>query len=123
MLALLITAALACSVDWSTAHLENAGTYQDAAGTTRSRGFKPADTIYVIAELRDTDDDERNVDMVLKQAGTPESIELTRKRVTTTTARLVFTLNPPPDRWERGDYIVELYLDGDKKETLNFQVN
>ncbi len=122
-LALLIAAALACSVEWSTAHLENAGTYNDAAGTTKTRGFKPADTIYVRVDLKDTDDEARDVDMVLQQVGTPETNEIDRERLTTTSGPLIFTLTPPTDRWERGDYRVELYLDGDKKETLEFQVN
>jgi hypothetical protein len=123
MLALLIMAALACSVEWSTAHLENAGTYQDPTATSRNRGFKPADTVYVMVDLKDSDDAARHVDMVLKQVTASATSEMNRERQTTTSGHLVFTLTPPADRWERANYVVELYLDGDKKETLNFQVN
>ena len=54
--ALLIAAALACSVEYSTAHFENAALFQDANGETRTRAFKRSDTFYCITNLKDTGD-------------------------------------------------------------------
>jgi hypothetical protein len=126
-LALLIAAALACSVAFSTAHLENAATYRDPGGETRTRSFGPDDTIYCLVDLKDTDDEALEVRMILKQVialddTRTEAVEIAREALTSRSDRLTFTLAPPGEGWEKSAYQVELYLDGDKKMTLDFKV-
>jgi hypothetical protein len=126
-LALLIAAALACSVTFSTAHLENAAVYRDPGGEIRTRSFGPDDAIYCLVDLKDTGDEALEVRMILKQVMTlddtrTEAVEITREERTSRSGRLTFTLSPTADGWQKGAYQVELYLDGDKKMTLDFRV-
>jgi hypothetical protein len=126
-LALLIAAALACSVEYSTAHLENAGTYKGAGRETKTRAFKPGDTIYCVVDLKDTGDTALEVRLVVEQivtreGGAAERINIHREEDPHTSGTLVFSLAPPDQRWDRGKYEIKLYLDGDKKVTLEFTI-
>ena len=124
--ALLIAAALACSVEYSTAHFEKAALFQDANGETRTRAFKRSDTFYCITNLKDTGDGPlptklEMVRIVTRDDGTREEIAITSDWRESSSDRLIFTLTPPAEGWERGDYQVRLYLDGEKKQTLELE--
>ncbi len=124
---LLIAAALACSVEYSTAHFEKAALFQDANGETRTRAFKRSDTFYCITNLKDTGDTPlpiklEMVRIITHDDGTREEIAITSEARESSSDRLIFTLTPPAEGWERGDYQVRLYLDGEKKQTLEFKI-
>jgi hypothetical protein len=125
--ALLIAAALACRVEISTAHFENAALYADASGETRTRSFKVGDTFYCITDLKDTGDHPLPVKMEMVQIvthddGTREEINVTSEARDSRNDRLIFTLTPPAAGWEKGNYQVRLYLDGEKKVSLDFRI-
>jgi hypothetical protein len=127
VLALLIAAALACRVEFSTAHLEKAATYRDPGGETRTRSFGTSEPVYCIVDLKDTGSEPLAVRMVLNQVmtrddGTPEEVEIAREERNSRSAQLIFTLDPPAGHWEKGDYKIRLYLDGDQKQTLDFKI-
>ena len=125
--ALLVAAALACSVEFSTAHFENAALFQDANGDTRTRSFKTGDTIYCITDLKDIGDQPLPLKMelvriVTHEDGTREEISVTSETRESRSDRLVFTLTPPAEGWAKGDYQVRLYLDGEKKQALDLKI-
>jgi hypothetical protein len=126
--ALLIAAALACSVTYSTAHFENAALFRDANGETRTRSFRPDETIYCIVDLKDVGAEPLPVKMqtvriVTHEDDTPEEIIVTSEDYDSRSDKLTFTLTPPAEDWAKGDYQVRLYLDGEKKQALDFKVN
>jgi hypothetical protein len=125
--ALLIAAALACSVQYSTAHFENAALFRDANGEIRTRSFKPGETFYCIVDLKDTGATPLPVRMemvqiVMHEDGTQGEIAVTSEGYDSHSARLTFKLTPPAEGWAKGDYQVRLYLDGEKKVTLDFKI-
>lgn len=128
VITLIGAAALACSVEFSTSHFEDPATYSDAAGTDRTRSFTPDETVYVIAALEDVDGT-IPVKVVWKQVvvdteGSQETrreIELFTHEETLGNGKTVFE-HKPPGAWEKADYKVELYLDGDRRNTVEFRV-
>jgi hypothetical protein len=125
--ALLIGAALACSVTYSTAHFENAALFRDANGETRTRSFKIDETFYCIVDLKDTGAEPLPVKMEMVQIvthedGTQEAIVTTSEDYDSRSTKLIFTLTPPAAGWAKGDYQVRLYLDGEKKQALDFKI-
>ena len=125
--ALLIAAALACSVQYSTAHFENAALFRDANGETRTRSFKPDETFYCITNLKDVGAKPLPVKMEMVQIvthedGTREESVVSSEAYDSHSDRLIFTLTPPAEGWARGDYQVRLYLDGEKKQALDFKI-
>jgi hypothetical protein len=125
--ALLIAAALACSVKYSTAHFENAALFREASGETRTRSFKQDETFYCITDLKDTGAKPLPVKMEMVQIvthedGTQEAIVTTSEGYDSLSDKLIFTLAPPASGWAKGDYQVRLYLDGEKKQALDFKI-
>ena len=55
------------------------------------------------------------VRIITHDDGTREEIAITSEGRDLSSDRLIFTLTPPVEGWERGDYQVRLYLDGEKK--------
>jgi hypothetical protein len=125
--ALLAVAALACSIDVSTAHFENARLYKTAAGDDSTRSFEPDDTVFCIVDLKDVEG-ELPVRAVWSQIEESEEGEIVTQTALgeqafdSANARLVVELSPPDGGWPKGRYVIDLYLDGDKRETLNFSV-
>jgi hypothetical protein len=131
---LLVSAALACSIDISTAHLENARLYKTAARDDSTRSFAPDDTVFCIVDLKDVEDTlpVRAVWSQNREPGetggedsqnaNPVSTPLGEKNLDQGSGQLIIEIPPPENGWPKGSYTVELYLDGDKKETLPFSV-
>ena len=124
-LALLVAAALACGVDISTAHFEDAKLYQDRGGTAKTRTYSPADTFYCIAALKKAPDStpvEGVWQRVTIEGENREAIEVARSAFTANNGTIVFESAPPAGGWPLGDYEVVLYLDGHRQLALEFQV-
>jgi hypothetical protein len=127
MLALLMLAALACSVEFSTAHLDNAGTYKDPLRQTKTRAFLPLDIVFCIVDLADADKTALPVELVLKQIvvnpdQTQDEVELDRQERHSRSDTLIFALTPPGGEWSKGNYKITLYLEDDPKFTLEFRI-
>jgi len=121
-------AALACSVEFSTAHFEDAATYTDPRREDRTRVFTPDETVHVIVTLKDVEGT-IPVKAVWKQVivetegdrETEREVELFTQEQTSGNGTMIFE-HAPPDAWEKAAYKVELYLDGDRRETVEFKV-
>jgi hypothetical protein len=125
--ALLIAAALACSVKYTTAHFENAALFREASGETRTRSFKQDETFYCIVDLKDVGAKPLPVKMemvrIVTQAdGTQQEIVVADRERDTPSTKLIYTLVPPESGRVKGDYQIRLYLDGEKKVTLEFKI-
>ncbi len=126
----LLGAAIACSVQVSTAHLEDAALYSDAEGATRDRSFTPQDRIYVIGTLKDAPENAtiRAVwsRVTLDEQGkVVDSAPVDQDEQTGGDPRVVFEMTPPDPAqrgWPRGDYRVELFINGERAQTLDFSV-
>ena len=117
VLGLLVLAALACSVEFSTAHFADARMVKDAAGEQTARTYRPTETFFCLTELKDADG-EVQVKAVWRNAENTVSEET----ITTGNGNLHFEAEPPAEGWEKGGYSLELWLEGDKKKTLTFTV-
>ena len=62
------------------------------------------------------------VQIVTHEDGTQEEIVVTSEGYDSHSAKLTFTLTPPAEGWAKGDYQVRLYLDGEKKQALDFKI-
>jgi hypothetical protein len=123
VIALLVGAALACSIDFSTAHIKDARMTHDQAGETKTKAYGPDDTFYCVVELANAPDDTQTkaIWKVVEVEGWEPGYEVGRSEVESGSATLTFEISPETS-WPPGDYKVELYLDGEKKETLEFKV-
>jgi hypothetical protein len=127
VIALLVLAVLACSIDISTAHFENAKLYKSPDAESSTRSFGPQDTIFCIVDLKDVEGT-LPVRVVWNQVeesaedGAIITTQLGYDEFESPNALLVVELPPPEEGWSKGNYTVDLVLDGDKKETLNFTV-
>ena len=117
---LLFLSVLACGFSASTAGLQNARMARDYDGTDPTTVFTPEETFYCVADLANAPDD-----TVVKADWSAVDIEgeqpntfIDSAEVTSGTGSLHFELsNQGP--WP---YKVELYLNGELKETLEFTV-
>ena len=123
VLALLIVAALACSVEVTTTRFQTAGLYKDPDGQDKTRTFAPQDTVYCLVQVRNAKDGQATVRAVwiAVQDQSPDST-ISDKEVQTGNGTVTFEAAPPEGGWPPGDYRVELYLNGDKRQTLEFKV-
>ena len=123
---LLALAALACSVDVSTAHFENAKLFKTAVNENPTRSFKSDETVFCITDLRDVEGElpVRIVWNWVEEAEGGEAVitPLGEKTFDLGNGQVSIALPPPEEGWPKGSYTVDLYLDGDKKETLEFSV-
>lgn len=128
MILALLGAALACSVEVSTAHLENLRTYkapsrEDSATRTFARG----ETVYALVDLKDAAHpltiEAVWVQVIEAPAGGKASVlELARETVEAQDGLLIFAQEPPAEGWPPGAYRLILYLDGLRELTTDFRV-
>jgi hypothetical protein len=124
VLALHLLAALACSVNVSTANIKSARMTKDEQGETKTSVFAPTDTFYCIVELANASDSTKTKAVwkaVAVQSAEPNYV-VGEYELTSGSGTLTFNASPPPGGWPVGKYQVELYLNGDKKQTVDFEV-
>ena len=126
VLFMLILAALACSVEYSTAHFENPTLYKDPAGDERTRTYTPDETFYCITELVDADvgSQVRAVWVALpgEDSETDTQTDVAETTLETGNGPLTFEAAPPESGWATGPYRLDLYLDGETKTSVTFSV-
>lgn len=124
VLALLIAAALACSVEITSTRFQTAGLYADPDGQTKTRTFAPQDTVYCLVQVKNAKDDRTTVRAVWIAAAQDQSPDATisDNEVQTGNGTVRFEAAPPEGGWPPGDYRVELYLNGDRRQALDFKV-
>jgi hypothetical protein len=122
--AALVAAALACSVEVSTTRFESAALFKDPGGVTRTRNFAPQDTVYCLLQLKNAPDTTRvkAVWIAVAAQDQPPNSTISQRELQTGSAALMFEAAPPDGGWPPGDYRVELYLNGDRRQTLDFKI-
>lgn len=125
VIALLVLAGLACGIDVSTAHLQDAAIYTDGTYGTKARSYDPADTFYAQAQLA-----EAGADTPVKvvwhalggEDGTPDRVIYEEEqRGSSGTYR--FEAPPPDPAWLVGEYRVDFYVLNRKRQSITFPVN
>lgn len=123
VLSIFIVAALACGFSFSTANFGSATMARDAEGNQPTSTFSPDDTFYAVVELQNAPDDTtvRAAWTAVDVEGETENTKIDSAEIPTGSDQLHFTLeNNTP--WPAGSYQVDLYLDGELEQTLEFQV-
>jgi hypothetical protein len=121
--AALILASLACSFSASTANIKDAVLAADPDGEQPTEVFTPNETFYLVVALANAPDD-----TVLKAtwiAAQVEGVEpgFVIDEVEITTGQPVVTFDLSNDNlWPAGSYRVDLFLNGEMDQSLNFEV-
>jgi len=120
----LVFASLACSFAFSSAKVENVRLASDEAGSAPTTTFAQTDTFYLLGELNNAPDDTK-----LKTSWIAVEVEDTAADTLIDEAELTsgdgtFTFNLQNDQglWPPGKYKVDLYLNDELEQTLEFQV-
>lgn len=115
---------LACSIDISTAHFADPIVSRDPQGEERARAYAPGETFYCVVTLKNAPDDTRAkaVWRAVEVAGQAPDTIIGETEVTSGAGTITFEAAPPEEGWPRGNYRVELYLNGRKTDTIPFQV-
>ncbi|MBN1967215.1 MAG: hypothetical protein JW910_21355 [Anaerolineae bacterium] len=123
VLCTLIAAALACSFNFSTAKIKSVKMVTDDSGKTETQAYGTADTFFCIVELTNAPDDTKTkaVWTAVQVAGVEPNFSIGEYELESGSGVLTFQVSPQTD-WPVGQYKVEIYLNGEKKETLEFEV-
>ncbi|NDJ75997.1 MAG: hypothetical protein GYB65_07035 [Chloroflexi bacterium] len=123
VVALLIAASLACSVETSRAHIEDVRVSEDANGDTPAEFYTADDTFYALVTVADLEDADvtRTVWSLVQglEAAPGEQAEVEIKGET---GDLLFEAAPPDAGWPIGQYRLDVYLNDDRQESREFEV-
>jgi hypothetical protein len=124
ILSLLLTALLAgCAGSSSPPRLENSLTALDSQGEEPTAVFGGGDTLYAVTDLENAPDDTtvRAVWTAVEVEGVEPEFQIQETSLTTGTNKIYFELtNPAP--WPPGSYRVDLYLNGQLQDSLDFEI-
>jgi hypothetical protein len=120
---LLLAASLACNFSASTANLQNPRMARDYEGNDPTQIFGQEDTFYCVADLQNAPDDTavRAVWTAVSVEGEDPDTFIDQSELTTGSGTLHFELSND-GLWPVGTYKVELYLNDQLEETLEFEV-
>lgn len=122
-LLLLVSAILACEASASTANIQEAKMSRDVEGTQLTTAFSPDDIFYCLVDLANAPDDTtiKAVWTAVQVEGAEQNTLIDETEITSGSGSIHFDLsNTNP--WPMGTYKVELYLNGELVQTLEFQV-
>ncbi len=125
LLALLLVAllSLACSFSVSTANFGETYLARDPDGNDRATRFSPTDAVYVIADVRNVPSGTRvKAVWIAEQAeGVSPNYKIDETELNMEqSGKATFSFSGIV--WPTGSYKVELYINDELKQTLNFQV-
>ena len=119
----LFAASLACGVSASTANISDAYLARDPEGTDPTTVFLPDEPFYLIVELANAPDD-----TVVKAVWVAVDVDdvdfdtvIDEAELTTSSGQLTFDLSND-DLWPAGNYKVDLYVNDNVAETVEFSV-
>jgi len=123
VLVVLLAAALACEFSFSSAKIDNAKMTTDEAGKTKTSTYQPGDTFYCIVELTNAPDDTKTkvVWYATQAEGTEPDFKIGEYELESGSGTLTFNVEPTTS-WPPGQYRAEIYLNGEKKKTVDFEV-
>jgi hypothetical protein len=120
----LALAALACSINFSTTHFEDARLVTDATGDERARSYAPGDTFYCTVTLVDAEDGStvHAAWIAVDADGTQRGSVVAETTLETGSGPLTLEAAPPDSGWPPGAYRLDLYVDSARKESIEFSV-
>jgi hypothetical protein len=119
----MVILSLACSFNASTAKIKEAWTARDEAGEDRTTVFGQNDTFYVKVDLANAPDDTtvKASFTAVEAEGEDPNTFLDDYELTSGDGLLTFNLSNN-QLWPIGKYKVDLYLNGELDQTLEFEV-
>ena len=119
----LLLSILACGFSASTANITNVRMARDYDGTDPTTVFTPDETFYCVADLQNAPDDSvvRADWYAVEVEGAEPNTFIDSAEVTSGSSSLHFELNNNGP-WPIGTYKVELYLNEELKDTIEFSV-
>lgn len=120
----LIGAALACSIEITTAYVKAADLVRDETGATKTLSYGPADTFYLLVELANApDDSEVRVRWLQVGAGEGGSdLVVGEETIRAGSGKILFSATHPEQQWRVGEYRAEVYLNGEQTHSVTFHV-
>ena len=119
----LFAASMACGVSASTANISDAYLARDPEGTDPTTVFLPDEPFYLIVELANAPDD-----TVVKAVWVAVDVDdvdfdtvIDEAELTTSSGQLTFDLSND-DLWPAGNYKVDVYVNDNVAETVEFSV-
>jgi len=120
---ILMAVTIACGFSFSTANFDSTKMALDPEGEQPTTVFSPQDTFYAVVDLKNAPDDTavRAEWVAVDVEGEESDFVIDSTEITTGSNQLHFNLkNNSP--WPAGEYQVNLYIDDELEETLEFQV-
>jgi hypothetical protein len=120
----LILVALACQFSFSTAKIENVRLAKDQEGQQATTQFAPSDTFYLVGDLSNAPSDTKlkAVWTVVQAEGVDPNTVIQERELAAASGPFWFSLSQEAGIWPVGKYKVELYLDDELNQSLEFQV-
>jgi hypothetical protein len=120
----LALASLACEFAFSSASAENVRLAQDQAGQQATTQFQPGDTFYLVGDLSNAPDDTKlkAVWTAVAVEGAEPNLVIEERELTAPSGPFWFSLSQQSGIWPAGSYKVELFLNDESNQTLDFQV-
>ena len=114
---------LACGGSVSTANISSVTLSSDEQGSQETTIFTQSDTMYCLVDLKNAPDDTtvKAIWIAVSVEGEAPNTLIDEVELTTETAVLTFDLSNS-SLWPVGQYKVDLYLNGEMDQTINFQV-
>lgn len=119
-----LLATLACQFGFSTAKVENLRLAKDEAGQQTTTQFEPTDTFYLVGDLSNAPDDTKlkAIWTVVEAEGVNPNTVVQEKELTAPSGPFWFSLSQESGIWPAGSYKVELFLNDELNQSLDFQV-
>lgn len=121
----LVLASVACEFSASTANISNVHLSLDEADTQRVTSYSPeAPAFYCYFDLNNAPDDTvvKGVWTLVSADGYDPNQEIDSADVTGSDDTYYFSLGGSTDPWPVGEYKIDLYLNGELIQTINFTV-
>jgi hypothetical protein len=120
---MVVLVTLACGFNVSTANIKNAFMARDSEGKESTKVFAPSDVFYCIVTLANAPEDTKvkAIWYAVEAENTQPNYKIDEYETTSSDATLPFSLTPS-GTWPTGKYKVEIYLNGELKQTLEFEV-
>jgi hypothetical protein len=119
----LLFAALACNFSASSANIQNAIMATDETGATPTTVYAQQDTFFVVFDLKNAPDDTvvGSSWTAVEAEGQPANTAIDSSELTSGDAKIHFRLIPD-GIWPVGKYKVDLFLNGELNQSVNFEV-
>lgn len=123
IISLLVLTVLACSFNFSTANIAEAAMARDPEGTEPTTVFQQDEAFYCVVDLDNAPDDTqvKAVWTAVEAEGTDPNLQINETEITSGDGQIHFDLTNDK-LWPVGSYKVDLYLNDELAQTLEFEV-